>query len=60
MSACIVISLGLLAGGVVLWRELRRAPLLPPGHDADGQPLPDFPEELRAEERRQKPEEGRN
>lgn len=57
MNVCLVISIGLIAGGVVLWRELRRAPLLPLGHDADGRPLP---EELRAEERRQKPEEGRN
>ena len=40
-----------------IWRELRRAPLLPPGRDADGQPLP---EKLRAEEARQKPWEGRN
>lgn len=57
MAACIVISLSLLAGGALLWRELRRAPLLPPGYDADGQPLP---EKLRAEEARQKPWEGRN
>lgn len=57
MSVCIAISVSLLAGGVLLWRELRRAPLLPPGRDADGQPLP---EKLRAEEARQKPWEGRN
>jgi hypothetical protein len=57
MAACIVISLSLLAGGALLWRELRRAPLLPPGYDADGHPLP---ERLRAEEARQKPWEGRN
>ena len=60
MTVCIVISVGVLAGGVLLWRELRRAPLLPPNRDADGQPFANLPEELRAEEIRQKPWEGRN
>ncbi len=60
MSVCIVISVGVLAGGVWLWRELRRAPLLPPGRDADGAPLANLPGKLRAEELRQKPWEGRN
>lgn len=82
MTFGVLIVLGLLAGAGFLWRELRRAPLLPPGHDADGQPMKslqagvklDRPtdyasdanvhrrlmEKLRAEEIRQRPQEGRN
>lgn len=40
MTILAVLTLLLTAGFLVLWRELRRAPLLPPGYDADGQPLP--------------------
>ncbi len=39
MTILAVLTLLLIAGFLVLWRELRRAPLLPPGYDADGQPL---------------------
>ncbi|MDP3070019.1 MAG: hypothetical protein Q8N18_06995 [Opitutaceae bacterium] len=82
MTLCILITLGLLTGAGFLWRELRRAPLLPPGHDEDGQPMNAFQagvkldrrtadapdaatrarlmEKLRAEEIRQRPQEGRN
>ena len=60
MTVCIVLTAGVLAGGAWLWRELRRAPLLPPNRDADGHPLADLPKELQAELVRQKPWEGRN
>ena len=82
MTLCALIALGFLAGAGFMWRELRRAPLLPPGHDEDGQPMNTFQagvklkrptdyasdsatrarlmEKLRAEEIRQRPQEGRN
>ena len=39
MNTFTLIALGLLAAVGFMWCELRRAPLLPPGHDADGQPM---------------------
>jgi hypothetical protein len=42
MNTFTLIALGLLAAVGFMWRELRRAPLLPPGHDADGQPMKDW------------------
>jgi hypothetical protein len=61
MSFLAFIALGLLAGFLVLWRELRRAPLLPPGYDADGQPITRTPsdEKSPAEENHPQPQEAR-
>jgi len=42
MNTFTLIALGLLAAVGFMWRELRRAPLMPPGHDADGQPMKDW------------------
>lgn len=59
MTILAFIALTLFAGGLLLWRELRRAPLLPPGYDVDGQPLDpmraDAPPDT--EESRQQPQE---
>lgn len=38
MNAFTLIALGLLAGAGFVWREVRRAPLMPPDYDTD-QPL---------------------
>jgi hypothetical protein len=42
MNTFTLIALGLLAAVGFMWRELRRAPLMPPGRDADGHPLNDW------------------
>ena len=36
MKLVTLIALGLLASAGFMWRELRRAPLMPPDYDADG------------------------
>ena len=61
MTILAYIALTLLAAALVLWRELRRAPLLPPGYDADGQPLDPTRREttLDAEEPPAEPQEAR-
>lgn len=62
MTTLAFIAIVFLVGFIVLGRELRRAPLLPPGYDADGQPLggPGVEATLQSEESRQQPQEARN
>ncbi len=47
MSALTLIALGLLAGAGFMWRELRRAPLLPPDYDADQLPPHNRPTDVK-------------
>lgn len=41
MKTLTLLALGILAGAGFMWRELRRAPLMPPDYDADRTPLND-------------------
>ena len=41
MKTVIVITLGVLASAGFIWRELRRAPLMPPDYDAEDLPSND-------------------
>lgn len=41
MKTLTLLALGLLAGAGFMWRELRRAPLMPPDYDADRPSLND-------------------
>lgn len=41
MKTLTLLALGILAGAGFMWRELRRAPLMPPDYDADRPPLND-------------------
>jgi hypothetical protein len=41
MKTLTFLALGILAGAGFMWRELRRAPLMPPDYDADRPPLND-------------------
>ncbi len=42
MQFVTLITLGLLASVGFMWRELRRAPLMPPDYDAEGEPTKDW------------------
>jgi len=47
----IIVVLGLLAGGVLLIRELRRAPLMPPDYDQPVRPVNDWQRSIKIDPR---------
>jgi hypothetical protein len=47
----IIVVLGLLVGGVFLFRELRRAPLMPPDYDHPAKPVNDWQRSIKIDPR---------